>query len=251
VERAVTDGYSTAGGLGIGLGTVNRLMDDLEFFSNSQAGLRVVCQRWLRPRPSAFGAARLAFGAATRPCRLGPENGDAFIIRQWESYALAGVIDGLGHGQFAQRAAQTARQYIEQHFDQPLPALFRGAERACRATRGVVLALARFDLARRNVQVASVGNVEVRLLGGPTRLNLLARRGIIGLNAPSPAPTEHPWASSSLLVMHSDGLHTHWEWEQFRGAAQDSPTVLAHQLLRALGKMEDDATVIVVSNASP
>src|SRR5256885_1372562 len=34
-EKALTDGYSTAGSLGIGLGTVNRLMDDLELYNQS------------------------------------------------------------------------------------------------------------------------------------------------------------------------------------------------------------------------
>ena len=58
--------------------------------------------------------------------------------------ALSGVIDGLGHGPFAHRAARTARHSIEAHYDQPLQNLFRGA--------------------RRLVMIANVGNVEVRLL---------------------------------------------------------------------------------------
>src|SRR5580693_8361470 len=54
VEMAMTDGYSTADGLGIGLGTINRLMDDLEVSSGPLAGVRIVCRRWLRPAPQAL-----------------------------------------------------------------------------------------------------------------------------------------------------------------------------------------------------
>jgi anti-sigma regulatory factor (Ser/Thr protein kinase)/serine/threonine protein phosphatase PrpC len=252
VERAVTDGYSTAGSLGTGLGTVNRLMDELEFRPRAhRAGLHIVCQRWLRPNLKNFRLRSLEFGAATRAYRMLPENGDAIILRQWEGHALTGVIDGLGHGHFAKKAAQTARQYIEQHFDQPLASLFRGAGRTCRATRGVVMALARFDIARETLAVANVGNVEVRLIGGPERPNLVVRRGILGLNAPNPVLTEHPWTSSSILIVHSDGLRTHWHWDEFQGLAHEPPGMIALQLLRKLGKIDDDATVVVAKGVKP
>src|SRR5579859_657001 len=35
VEDAIADGFSSDGGLGLGLGTVNRLMDELEFHSGA------------------------------------------------------------------------------------------------------------------------------------------------------------------------------------------------------------------------
>jgi anti-sigma regulatory factor (Ser/Thr protein kinase) len=246
VDRAITDGYSTAGGLGTGLGTVNRLMDELEIHSRPAAGTHIVCQRWLRPANAGLLVSELDVGAATRPYRDSAENGDALLIKQWEGYALAGVIDGLGHGQFAQRAAQAARHYVEQHFDQPLPNLFRGVERACRATRGVVMALVRFDLRKHTFTLASVGNVEVRLLGSTQRFNPIVRRGVIGLNAPQPVCFEHPWTSDTLLVLHSDGLRTHWSGDDFADILREPPARAAYRLLSALGKVEDDATVMVV-----
>ena len=250
VERALTDGFSTAGSLGAGLGAVNRLMDGLEFSARPHAGLRVICQRWVRPSPTGLFPRSLEFGAATRAYRLMPENGDTFIIRQWEGHALAGVIDGLGHGQFAQRAAHTARQYVERHFDQPLENLFRGVGRDCRATRGVVMALVRFELARQKVVVASVGNVEVRLMGNPAPFNPRLRRGIVGLSsAPNPVPTEHPWTTASLLILHSDGVQSRWSSDQFKELARETPGVIARRLLDDYGRIDDDATVLVARNA--
>jgi anti-sigma regulatory factor (Ser/Thr protein kinase) len=249
LEQAIADGYSTAGGLGMGLGTVNRLTDELEAYSRSERGVRVVCKRWRRPSPGGTATRELSFGVATRSYRRLAENGDAFVIKKWGRKAIAGVIDGLGHGQFAQRAAQTARQYIQQHFDQPLEGLFLGTGRACRGTRGVVMALARFDLDRQKVTIASVGDIEVRLIGSPERFNLVIRRGIIGLNAPTPMPTEHPWTSTTLLVMHSDGVDPHWACEQFSDIAAVTPDLAARRLLEALGKIDDDATVMVARSS--
>jgi serine/threonine protein phosphatase PrpC len=191
------------------------------------------------------------FGVATRAYHLMPENGDAFMVKQWEGGALAGVIDGLGHGQFAQRASHAARHYLEQHFDQPLDSLFRGVERACRATRGVVMALARFDLANQKVTLGNVGNIEVRLIGNAERFSPIVRRGIIGANAPKPVLSEHPWTASDLLIMHSDGLRPHWTWDRFPNLIQEAPSIIASRLLAAFGKIEDDATVIVAKRATP
>src|SRR5262249_35108513 len=133
------------------------------------------------------------FGAATRAYRLGPVNGDAFVFKRWEHFALAGLIDGLGHGQRAAQAALTARQYVETHYAQPLRSIFRETGRACRSSRGVVMALARFDLKSEKLSFASIGNIEARLLGGETRPKFIVRRGIVGGDAPEPAVTEHPW----------------------------------------------------------
>lgn len=250
VELAVQDGYSTDGGLGNGLGAVNRLMDEMEFHPRNPVGLKILCQRWVRPRASGLPGQGLECGAATRARGLAPENGDALVIRQWDDMALLGIIDGLGHGRFAQKAAQTACAYVEQHFDQPLENLFLGVGRACRATRGVVMALGRFDLARQRVQLASVGNVEVRLLDD-TRFHMVARRGILGLHAPTAMVSEQPWTSTGLLVMHSDGLRTRWSWDDFQDLKAQPPAIIARGLLHQLGKLEDDATVLVARSAHP
>ena len=247
VELALKDGYSTAGGLGVGLGAVNRLMDELQFSSGRHGGLRVVCQRWIRPETS-VSPGSLIFGVATRPYRMLQQNGDAFVIRQWENHALAGVIDGLGHGEFAQRASHAARQYLEAHFDQPFDILFEGVGRACRATRGVVLSLVRFDVARARLSTAGIGNIEVCLGDrGGKRFTPMIRRGILGqANAPKPVSTELPWNNDSLLVIHSDGIQSRWKWPEI--TAGETPEELARQLVRNHGRIDDDATVIVAKS---
>jgi anti-sigma regulatory factor (Ser/Thr protein kinase) len=249
VEQAITDGYSTAGGPGFGLGAINRLMDELDIYPGEAGGLHVICRRWLRPDTLKPFAGGLSFGAASRAYRMLPENGDAFLIKQWDHNALMGVIDGLGHGKFAQRASHTARRYIEQHFDQSLDNLFRGAGRACRATRGVVMALARFDLMRKTVTLASVGNIETRLVNSPEPFNPIVRRGIVGLNAPNPHPTEHHWGPDAMLIMHSDGLQSHWSWNQFRDISNEAPGTIARRMLLDLARTDDDATVVVARSA--
>jgi anti-sigma regulatory factor (Ser/Thr protein kinase) len=250
VEQAMADGFSTAGSLGCGLGTVNRLMDRFDITSQRRGGIgtHIVCTRWLRVDQPPLSPWPLEFGAATRPYPTMPVNGDAFVIKRWSASALVSVIDGLGHGPYAHRAAQTARQYVETHFDQSLDAIFRGVGRACRATRGVVMALVRFDFAGHGIRFsfASVGNIEARLFGRSDRQQFIVRRGILGGHAPNPRVTEHRWEPGTVMVLHSDGVTSHWGLADFPDLASESPTTMAQRLLRALAKEHDDATVVVV-----
>ena len=251
IEQALADGFSTAGSRGDGLGAVNRLMDQLNIQSHRGVGTHIVCRKWVRRHAASLRPCPLAFGAASRPHPKCNVNGDAFVIKQWSENALVGIFDGLGHGQFAYRAAQAARAYVETHFDQPLEEIFRGVGRACRATRGVVMALARFDWDQQNVVFASMGNIEARVFSphGPLRVGV--RRGIIGVHPPNPEITEHPWASDGILVLHSDGVTAHWSWEDFPALAAQPASAIAPALLRALAKDHDDATVLVARSVIP
>lgn len=248
VDQAMADGFSTAGGLGYGLGAVNRLMDEVEFSAGDRAGAgtRVVCRRWVRLAAPNLSPCPLEVGAATRRHPATAVNGDTFVVKQWDASILVAVIDGVGHGRFAHRAAQAARQFVESHFDQPLPAIFLGAGRACRATHGVVMALARFDWAVARLVFASVGNVQARVLGASIPMSFIVRRGIVGLNAPNPAVTEHDWDPQNVMVLHSDGLSSGWRWEDFQRVWSEPAGAIARRLLVTLARDDDDATVLVV-----
>ena len=47
IGLALTEGYSTGGGMGCGLPGVQRLMDDFEIVSQAGHGTRVVARKWL------------------------------------------------------------------------------------------------------------------------------------------------------------------------------------------------------------
>lgn len=48
VDQAMQDGYSTSGGLGLGLPGVKRLMDDFEIVSKPGVGTTVTVRKWSR-----------------------------------------------------------------------------------------------------------------------------------------------------------------------------------------------------------
>ncbi|MGE3807993.1 MAG: ATP-binding protein [Gemmataceae bacterium] len=246
IDWALQDGVSTAGSLGYGLGTVNRLMDRLDISSEPEQGTRIVCQKWVRTQEASATPCPLEFGVASRAHPQMDVNGDAFVLTRWEDNALVGVIDGLGHGPLALRAAQAARRFVETHCDQPLEEIFRGVEHECKATRGVVMALSRFDWIAGTMSFASIGNIEARLLGYQEPENFVVRRGVLGSGAPKPKVSTHRWQRQCLLVLHSDGISSHWQREDVTDFTGQSASDLAAILLRRFAKLDDDATVLVV-----
>lgn len=251
VDLAVRDGYSTGGSLGAGLGAVNRLMDYLEISTAMTMGTVIVATKWVRQHPAPLFKCPLDVGVATVPKQGETQNGDSYVIKHWSCQTLVGVIDGLGHGEPAARAACAARQYVQAHFDQPLEAIFRGAGVACRATRGVVMALAVIDWERERISFASIGNIEARAIDYPGRFNVMVRRGIVGLNAPPARVSELPWPVTAMLILHSDGISTHWRWEDVAHLANQPAAPLARDLLAALARPQDDSTILVVRGSSP
>lgn len=254
VDQALEDGYSTAGSLGYGLGAVHRLMDDVTIESNKNGatGAQITTTRWCaESSPRAVRTPlSITAGAATRPKPGTEYNGDAFIISREHEIMLVGVIDGLGHGQSAQRAAQQARQYVTSHTGQSLSRLFQGVERACRNTRGVVMALARFDFAAEQVTVGSVGNITVKVLNSPRPMNVITPRGVLGNNSPEPALQEWEWNRKYILIMHSDGITTNWSRDELVSRFEDvSATTAAQELLQSFAEQRDDATVLVAKEA--
>lgn len=113
------------------------------------------------------------------------------------------------------------------------------------------MALARFDWGRERLTFASVGNVESRVFVCPQKMNFMVRRGLIGLNAPHPVVTEHRWEPRQVMVMHSDGVSSRWEWDDYPELRDASAVSAAQQLLHRLARDNDDATVVVVKGAQP
>lgn len=253
IDQAVVDGYSTVGSIGGGLGTVHRLMDEVVIKSTGdvESGIHIVANRWQgsdtsdRARPQV----RPQVGAVTRPMPGCEQNGDAFLIEHESDRTLVGVIDGLGHGRKAHRASSAAREYVQRHATDTVADLFDGVEQACRPTRGVVMALARFDWDDRRVIAGSVGNITVRVCHSATPRHLVPKRGVLGGDAPSPVLSDWEWDPASVMVLHSDGLASHWTCEEFAGCDDRTATAIAQEILRTHQKQDDDTTVLVVGGS--
>ena len=257
LENALRDGYSTTKSLGFGLGTVNRLMDTIEILASDTGETVVRTQRKVRSTDIEPSVLNLDIGVASITHPLMKENGDSFFIKRWKFHALCGVIDGLGHGREACRAALSATQYVQTHYDLPMDQLFKGVQYACMATRGVVMGAVRFDKEYTGGDLimshASVGNIETRKINqnGISGSDMIICRGILGTGTPNPVITTHQVHEGTVVVLFSDGISPHWKKEEGDILRSIPASDGARYLLRHYWLENDDATAMVIKMAEP
>lgn len=241
--QCFTDGFSTAGTAGIGLGAIRRLAD--EHALHTRPGEGTVLWARLGPRPP-LG---LELGAAARPFPGQSRSGDGWRLDQRGTLVRLLVTDGLGHGPAAADAASAAdRAFAATATDDPVEMLAT-LDRSLVGTRGAAAALAFIDLEAGTVTLAGIGNVAACLERGDERVSLVPRFGVLGAGAPihRVSPTRHPWAVGSRLVVYTDGVSDRWRSEVRRSRRHTSPAVLAGRILRDHLRRTDDATCVVLA----
>jgi len=236
VDRCLSDGYSTAGTTGTGLGAIRRLSVEFDIHSVPGEGTVVMC------RVGAIAGSRL--GAISIALQGETECGDGWAFAQDDTFTSLMVVDGLGHGSFAAVAAEGAlRTFADAPAESPRGLLER-AHRALGSTRGAAAAVARVT-AGGSVSYAGVGNISGRLVSAEKSQGLISHNGTLGLTMPRLQQFEYARATESFLVMHSDGLSARWDLHENAALRQRHPAIIAAVLYRDHARARDDATVVV------
>src|SRR2546427_3561009 len=82
-------------------------------------------------------------GVASRPSRGESGWGDLPLVKALRGGVRLAAVDGLGHGPEAAAAATTAVAVLQNHADEPLPALVTRSHDAMKDARGVVMTVPR------------------------------------------------------------------------------------------------------------
>ena len=173
--------------------------------------------------------------------------GDLSLIKPFKDGVLLAAIDGLGHGDAAYVAAQTARSVLNDYAQEPVVALARRCHEALTQTRGVVMTLASLRASDKSVTLLGVGNVECRLLraGAPANRpqeTALLHGGLIGFQLPALTASMLPLELGDVLVFATDGIHPRFADNLH---ASQAPRQLAQGILGAHFRGSDDALVMV------
>jgi hypothetical protein len=124
------------------------------------------------------------------------------------------------------------------------------AHAGLRSTRGGALAVADVDLGRGLVRFCGLGNISAAIVANGVVRRLVSQNGTAGHSAARIDEFSYPWPSGGLLVLHSDGLGTHWDLDRYPGLARRHPGLIAGVLYRDFTRGRDDATVIVARESS-
>lgn len=185
------------------------------------------------------------WGAVCRAKQGQTVSGDRFVVRhQDEGTLLAAVIDGLGGGVEAARAAILAEQTLETHPEQPLQDLTKMMHTALHQTRGAVSGLLRLEAPNARATFVGVGNIGIHVYSRRS-IKPISKSGILGFRLPTLLEMRYTYDPGDVFVLFSDGVSGRFGQDgQFDPATPPQP--FAELLLSTYGKTTDDATVLVI-----
>ncbi|MBI3805676.1 MAG: SpoIIE family protein phosphatase [Nitrospirae bacterium] len=246
LDRALQDHFSTSGTLGGGLGAIRRLSDDFAIYSEpvrpgvAFPGTVVISRTWSRlPTSEPFDCEAL-----TRPKPGETDNGDGVSYAPGDGRLQVAVIDGLGHGLGASKAAKAAREKLKGSGTLPLADLLDQLHIELQKTQGAVIGLLRLDLREGRATYAGIGNIDCRIYGRqPARP--ISVNGSLGVVPPRCREESFSFGKGDLFILASDGLSTKWEPSHYLKRTDPSPLLLGALLLRDQLRANDDATVVI------
>jgi hypothetical protein len=189
----------------------------------------------------------LEWAVAGQPLAGQTVSGDLHLVESFPNGVLMAVVDGLGHGKEAARAAQLAVATLRAHAQESVVTALERCHDVLRPTRGAVLTLASLNAQAHAMTWVGVGSVEGVLLradpaAGPPREDVLLYSGVVGSLLPTVRGFVVPVARGDLLLIATDGVRSGFA----EGVRLDEvPQTLADRILARNGKGTDDALVLV------
>jgi len=241
VERCLADGFSTSGTLGHGLGAVRRLAGDFDVWSGP-TGSAVVA----RIADTAALARRGRPRGICVPIHGETACGDAWAVREDASGCSILAVDGLGHGPDAAVVAQAAvKLFDSRDVSLDAKATLDHIDQVLRGTRGAAVSLATIASGGAILRYCGVGNISARLDTELVSRGLVSSNGIVGGQFRRPQVFDYPYADGTLLILHSDGLQSRWDLNNYAGLRHRDPALIAAVLWRDYSRGRDDATIVV------
>ncbi|NYH11548.1 ATP-binding protein [Pseudomonas moraviensis] len=242
LDACMADGFSTGGTQGIGLGAVSRQTEVFDVYADARGA--VLLAR-LYPRTDRQPDQR--FGVSQHSLHNDPACGDVWHLALNGPDISALIVDGLGHGEDAERAGRAGEKaFALAPFAAPV-LLMEELHREMIGTRGGAVAFAQFHGERDSLTFAGVGNIGASLVTADKSRGLASHPGIVGGQYRKAQPFDYAHVNGHLLIMYSDGLQSRWNLQDYPGLVHRHPAVIATVLHRDFCRGRDDVTVLVVA----
>ena len=246
IQRALSYGYSTGGTAGHGLGAIRRMASEFDIYSSPDGGTALLARVWPASTKHARAGDQYVDGVVCVPMAGEWTCGDGWSLARTPRGVQAVVVDGLGHGAEAARAADEALRIVRECQGWAPARVIEAAHGPLRATRGAAMAIAEVVSSERMVRFAGIGNISGSIISRDGTRSLASHNGTVGVALRNVHEFTYPWQDDACLVMHSDGIMTRARVDAYPGLATRHPALVAGVLFRDFNRGRDDATVLAV-----
>ncbi|EUJ43849.1 SpoIIE family protein phosphatase [Listeria rocourtiae] len=172
--------------------------------------------------------------------------GDQIFIEESASGILCALVDGLGSGKEAEKAAKAVTEAIDANSSlKSLADIVARSNEAVAGLRGAAIAVWRADWAKQKLTYCGIGNIRFYMLGEDDKLVYpISSTGFLSGRKQKIRTQEFSYRPGSTFLMHSDGLtlagvkkHLH---------ARGSIETIGHNIESNVADVpEDDVTFLV------
>ena len=245
IHECLTDGYSTSSSPGTGLGAMQRLSSTFDIYSLKDHGTAIALSFELQPTMKS-----VKIGALSIPYEGEDVCGDAWEVIEQPDRILMLMIDGIGHGTGAYNAAsEGVRIFTANQMRSPIE-IIDAIHLALHSTRGAAVMVASLEPEKGLIRVAGIGNCAGTVVRADFRRGLVSMNGTAGHGTIKPKEFTAPWQKDDILILHTDGLQTHWDINPYPGLISKDPALLTGILYRDFTRGRDDVTVLAVQMRS-
>lgn len=249
ISKIMQDGYSTSGSKGEGLGAIKRLSDEFDIYSLPGKGT-VVVSRIFKKKITSIPVPKERFEVKGIMIPIKGEEvcGDSWDFIMIDKECSVALIDGLGHGPNANIPATEAVKIFNQDPKADPFTVIANINEGIKKTRGAVGFVGKINAEKNTFTYCGIGNISCRIFGFDGNKTIISFNGILGLNVRRFNNNSSPWDNGKLIILHSDGLGTRWDLNQYPGILQKDLSVLTTVLYRDYSRQKDDVTVIAIRN---
>ena len=241
IDEAMQEHFSSGNGLGLGLPSVRRIMDEFAIESKPGQGTRIVVRKWRGDRMAEVDYHLVKRGLTGWE----DECGDTGMIREIGDRSFLALIDALGHGKEAHKTALLAEHYVSGNCGRDLVDVMQGLHMHLKGTRGVVAAFCLLNRSTGNLRYVGVGNITSKIYGVQP-YHFVPQDGIVGYMMASPKEQQRQLHYGDILMLSSDGIREHFDIYDFPDLLSGSARQIATAVLDNLGKDNDDASCLVL-----
>ena len=249
LPAALKDGYTTSGTMGKGLGAIQRLSAECEFYTLPRTmahdspwhGMAVWARFYVDSKPPSH---RFQYGHHMRAYQDDVYNGDCICV-QPSGHTIKWLhADGLGHGKEAAEVLIGAEVVLDT--TTPLDGSLQDLSRRLRGGRGAVAMVSEIDFSTSLLHTCGVGDMGAFLICNGERRVLNFSPGVLGHDHRSFEMTKHPFPQQALFITASDGLRRNWNLNTFPGLWRLHPQLIALLLGNVATRSNDDKSIFVI-----
>jgi anti-sigma regulatory factor (Ser/Thr protein kinase) len=243
--KMMQDGVSTSKTLGHGLGSMKRLSDTFELYSQVGWGTIVLSRVYSDPEK-----VKVKNEVIMRPIvvyKPGEKtSGDGFTYKKTDKYLKMMLADGLGHGPEANLAVREAAAAFKVFPDYSPTETLRFMHTSIKKTRGAVVTILGYDFTRKVWSCAGVGNIAVRMFGPVNFKNHMSYNGIVGHNIPGTMnDQEYAGDEFNQAMLCSDGIKTRIDFARYPMMYKYDLSILAAAIYKDHARRNDDMSVVI------